>query len=88
MTPTLVLVLTYFGVAACHGLGAALIRVPLLLPRIFAAALSARTAPVSNAEVQLAAELRRVAGAPIPNHPETMDDHERKARSRRRTVRQ
>jgi hypothetical protein len=66
MTPTLVLVLTYFGVAACHGLGTALIRVPLLLPRIFTAALSARIAPVSNAEVQLAAELRGVAEGADP----------------------
>lgn len=70
MTPTLVLVLTYFGVAACNGLGAALIRVPLLLPRFFGAALSKRNAPVSTAEALLAAELRGLARTPIPNHRE------------------
>jgi hypothetical protein len=70
MTPSLVLVLTYFGVAACHGLGTALIRVPLLLPRRLAAALPERAAPVSTAELKLAAELRRLAKTPRADQQE------------------
>jgi hypothetical protein len=66
MTTTLLLVLTYLGVASSDRLGAVVFRVPLVLARAFSAVLK-RTAPASEAEVQLAADLRRTDAGPFPN---------------------